>query len=77
MTDQEKQRFDALFAMFESDGWKAYVADLEFTAHQCNQLNAASDEKDFWQRKGMVTVLANLLGYEQAQRTIAEQDEAA
>lgn len=81
MTPQEKNRFDILFAMFESEGWKQFMAELQESALQINQLNAASDEKDFREKKGMVTVLANILGFENAQRELYnqmdEEDQAA
>jgi len=81
MTPQEKNRFDILFAMFESEGWKQFMAELQESAIQINQLNAASDEKDFREKKGMVTVLANILGFENAQRELYnqmdEEDQAA
>ncbi len=79
MNEQEK-RYDALQAMFNSEGWEEYTTYIE------DELTRAVDTAAFqcptnesWQmRRGMIDTLTKLRGYQnwiEVQRDVAENGE--
>lgn len=68
MTQEERQR--ALSELFETEGWRIFLADIEAQATALNVLTAAKDQNDFFRRQGMVYSLANVLGYENTQAEV-------
>lgn len=64
MTDAEQQRFNALFAMFESTGWSYFIEAMMADLEMLDNVMAIKDGDDALFRKGLVTALRNLEAYE-------------
>jgi hypothetical protein len=62
MTDQEY--FNAMDAMFASDGWKILIGELEENARNINSVEATRDADDLFFRKGQLNSLSFILNLE-------------
>jgi hypothetical protein len=78
MTDYEQQRYQALFDMFETDGWGYLLKDIEEEANLHNNVMATGSADDLFFRKGVLTVLRNVHGLKDttyAQYNAAKEEE--
>ena len=62
ITDQDY--FNAMDAMFASDGWKLLIGELEENAHNINSVEATKDVNDLFFRKGQLNTLSFILNLE-------------
>lgn len=62
ITDQDY--FNAMDAMFASDGWKLLIGELEENAHNINSVEATKDVSDLFFRKGQLNTLSFILNLE-------------
>jgi hypothetical protein len=59
--------------MFRSEGWKNYLEDIKNGAEVLNSIEACSDEKDLYFRKGQLAVMAHALNLEAQIETMKQQ----
>lgn len=73
--NQEKVN-QAFEAMFRTKGWKIFLEDLRNNAMQIANIEACKDLKDLYFRKGQLSIMGNILNFEEALKTAKEQAEA-
>ena len=71
MTDEEY--FGALKMLFNTEGWKIFMAELADNATSVNSVEDAKDQDDLMFRKGQLNILGNLLNMEDTIKR-AEED---
>jgi hypothetical protein len=63
--DQETQQYyDKYFNLFQTDGWKQLIEELQQNALVINSVEATKDQNDLYVRKGQLNVLAYILSFE-------------
>lgn len=75
MTEQEEKYFDAAREMFNTDGWKNFITDIENNVANVRVENI-DDANGFWIAKGQLNVMQSILGYENMIRATEEADES-
>lgn len=70
-TDEQflKDRLD----MFETEGWKDLVADMQITEENVVDIRSLESEKDLWHAKGQLQILRQLNSLEDATKLAVEQ----
>ena len=71
MTDEAY--FGALKMLFNTEGWKIFMAELADNATSVNSVEDAKDQDDLMFRKGQLNILGNLLNMEDTIKR-AEED---
>ena len=65
--DQEtEQYYNKYFDLFDNDGWKQLIEELQQNALVINSVEATKDSNDLYVRKGQLNVLAYLINCEAA-----------
>ena len=68
--DQEtEQYYNKYFDLFNTDGWKQLIEELQQNALVINSVEATKDENDLYIRKGQLNVLAYILNFETTTNT--------
>ena len=70
--------FDNARAMFLTDGWKAFVEELDEAISACT-LDACQSSEQFWEMRGRLATLRQVAGYENgvlAAEAMQEEDDA-
>lgn len=73
MTPEMQEQFDNYFRMFESEGWKQLVSDLQVDINIQNQAFAIKDEAELNFRKGFMTAILNLINFEEGKKAQYDQ----
>ena len=60
-------------AMFETEGWRDLMVDMEITEKNVADIRTLESEKDLWHAKGQLQILRQLKGLEEATRIEVEQ----
>lgn len=69
---------EAYMELFNNEGWKIFIEDLQGDFQAGNNLLEIQDEKSFWQMKGRLQVLSEILAFEQMLKLNLEaQDDPA
>jgi len=63
---QTNDYYDAMFTMFSSQGWKEFIADMEFALDSLDNLESISDEKQLFTTQGQVKTLKSIVGFQSA-----------
>ena len=72
--DQEtEQYYNKYFDLFNTDGWKQLIEELQQNALLINSVEATKDQNDLYVRKGQLNVLAYILNFETATNTNYEE----
>lgn len=61
MTHKE---IEAFLELFNTSGWKLFIEGLEEDFLQGNNLLGINDTEQFWQHKGRMHLLSEILGFE-------------
>jgi len=67
MASMEKETeiyYNKYFDLFQTDGWKQLIEELEENALVINSVEATKDSNDLYMRKGQINVLAYILNLE-------------
>ena len=56
--------YNKYFDLFQTDGWKQLIEELEQNALVINSVEATKDANDLYMRKGQINVLAYILNLE-------------
>lgn len=67
MASMEKETevyYNKYFDLFQTDGWKQLIEELEQNALVINSVEATKDANDLYMRKGQINVLAYILNLE-------------
>ena len=77
--DKELERYyNNYFDLFNSEGYKQLISELQSNALAINNVVAIKDESDMYFRKGQLNVLASLINFEtttdNAYKEITEDD---
>ena len=56
--------YNKYFDLFQTDGWKQLIEELEENALVINSVEATKDANDLYMRKGQINVLAYILNLE-------------
>tara|TARA_R100001460_G_scaffold90847_1_gene132568 strand:- start:525 stop:773 length:249 start_codon:yes stop_codon:yes gene_type:complete len=67
MASMEKETeiyYNKYFDLFQTDGWKQLIEELEENALVINSVEATKDANDLYMRKGQINVLAYILNLE-------------
>lgn len=76
MTKEQLKELEALLEMFQSEGWKVLVKELEKELQMCK--DSAADTcttSDSWQfARGYMTKLKQMAGYEMFIKAVYEQE---
>lgn len=68
--DQETEKYyNKYFDLFNTDGWKQLIEELQQNALVINSVEATKDENDLYVRKGQLNVLAYILNFETTTNT--------
>jgi len=59
--------------LFESDGWRDLVEELENLEAQTNQLDSVESEKDLWFARGQLSILRQILSMETVTKMAMEE----
>ena len=58
--------YDALFDMFASNGWKEFIADMEFALDALDNIEAVDNEKQLFITQGQIKVLRSVVNFQSA-----------
>ena len=61
---ETQQYYDNYFNLFQTDGWKQLIKELQQNALVINSVEATKDSNDLYMRKGQINVLAYILNLE-------------
>ena len=64
MTDTDKEFFDKRWQMFETDGWRDLVEDLQAMYDSLNTVYVVEDEKSLNNVKGQLAILNMIITLE-------------
>jgi hypothetical protein len=63
--DKELQDYyENLLDLFTTKGWKQFVEDISDNMELLQDITTISDEKQFWQRRGQLQAVTQILQYE-------------
>ena len=74
----ESKYFDDARTMFLTDGWKAFMEELDEAIKACT-LDACQSADQFWEMRGRLATLRQIAGYENgvlAAEAMQEEDNA-
>jgi len=60
-------------AMFETEGWRDLMVDMEITEKNVADIRTLESEKDLWHAKGQLEILRQLRSLEDATKLTVEQ----
>tara|TARA_R100000541_G_scaffold40481_1_gene48073 strand:- start:888 stop:1115 length:228 start_codon:yes stop_codon:yes gene_type:complete len=60
-------------ALFDTEGWRDLMADMQITEENVLDIRTLESEKDLWHAKGQLQILRQLKGLEEATRIAVEQ----
>lgn len=63
MDRDTEQYYLNYFDLFNTEGWKQLIAELQQNATAINNIELLKDEADMFYRKGQLNMLANLLNF--------------
>jgi len=63
MDKETEQYYLAYFDLFNTEGWKQLIGELQQNAETINNIELLKDEADMFYRKGQLNMLANLLNF--------------
>ena len=74
--DKEDEKYaDAMFEMFRTKGWQMLMDRLTQDAIPINSVQATTDNEDLWFRKGQISTLNKIIGWEtQVEAMFDEKD---
>ena len=61
---ETQQYYDNYFNLFQTDGWKQLIEELQQNALVINSVESTKDANDLYMRKGQINVLAYILNLE-------------
>ena len=64
MASETEEYYNKYFDLFQKDGWKQLVEELQQNALVINSVEATKDSNDLYMRKGQLNVLAYILNLE-------------
>lgn len=64
MEKETEVYYNKYFDLFQTDGWKQLIEELEQNALVINSVEATKDANDLYMRKGQINVLAYILNLE-------------
>ena len=70
---ETQQYYDNYFNLFQTDGWKQLIEELQQNALVINSVEATKDANDLYMRKGQINVLAYILNLESTTNTNYEE----
>jgi len=59
--------------MFETEGWRDLMVDMEITEKNVADIRTLESEKDLWHAKGQLEILRQLRSLEDATKLTVEQ----
>ena len=65
MNKENEEYFLALFDMFNTEGWKNLMVELEKDRDVLSQVELVSDANDLYFRKGKLAIINSLLNYKE------------
>lgn len=68
MTPNEQKYFEDLFSTFATDGWKAFIEDMQSNYDTLNHVQNIPDAKELHFKQGQLNVLTAILNFENAIR---------
>lgn len=74
----ESKYFDDARTMFMTEGWKAFVSELDEAITACT-LDACNSSEQFWEMRGRLATLRQIAAYENgvlAAEQMQEEDDA-
>ena len=75
MDKEDEKYIDAMFEMFRTKGWQMLMDRLTQDAIPINSVQATTDNEDLWFRKGQISTLNNIIGWEtQVEAMFDEKD---
>lgn len=63
MTKQEEEYYEDYLDMFLTEGWKAFIEDIQ-AVHDSYMIENLTDEKELYRVQGERAVLRRILGYQ-------------
>ena len=75
MTKEDQKSVDAMFEMFRTEGWSMLMDRLAEDAIPINSVQATTDNEDLWFRKGQMSTLNNIIGWETQVEAMVVADE--
>lgn len=76
MTPSEQQYFESLFHTFSTDGWKAFIEDMQSNFDALNHVQNISDAKELHFKQGQLNALSAIINFETAIRNSHDDAEA-
>ena len=64
MASETEEYYNKYFDLFQKDGWKQLLEELQQNALVINSVEATKDSNDLYMRKGQLNVLAYILNLE-------------
>ena len=61
-----QEYYESLLDLFSTNGWKHFKEDMAKSMLNLNDLQTVTTAEDFWLRKGQVSILSFIAGYEDA-----------
>ena len=76
MTPELETYFDNYFELFNNEGFKQLLEELDAQARQFADIQTVKDEEELFFRKGQVAVLASIINLQATMEAAREQAEA-
>lgn len=68
-----KEYYESLLSLFTTDGWKQFQEDMTNSYDNLKDIQSINTAEEFWLRKGQVSILSFIAGYEDAARAAYEE----
>lgn len=68
MTEQDKKFYKDRTNLFETDGWRALVNELEENSKNVDKIDSINNEKDLWFARGQLSILRQIVYLEDTTR---------
>ena len=68
MTEQDKKFYKDSTNLYETDGWRALVNELEENSKNVDKIDSINNEKDLWFARGQLSILRQIVYLEDTTR---------
>lgn len=68
MTEQDKKFYKDRTNLFETDGWRDLVNELEENSKNVDKIDSIDNEKDLWFARGQLSILRQIVYLEDTTR---------
>lgn len=73
MHPEEQKRYNDLFDLFQTDGWRLFIRELSEQAEELDKIEGIKDSKELYFKQGQLSAIRSVISLEEVTDVIYKQ----